>query len=205
MKIQPPRALWVPFELGRPMGPPGNTGFQQQVLLSALSMVAENTDRAMLRDFDHEDPRNENDPAWQPPQTGNCDNVAAEVEALQAAHRHLVSRTGRTSTGVAKVPVNDCAILIDSYRHTPPAHSVREDISPYLMARYAIDDVKSFYIEAALSEGHPSSTQVHDWFWTQTCLGNTLSQLRQQWMNASEPKLKNLGEKFIVPHRWRTR
>ena len=36
-QIKPPRALWVPFELGRPLGVPGDPGFQARVLVSALT------------------------------------------------------------------------------------------------------------------------------------------------------------------------
>jgi hypothetical protein len=36
---KPPRALWVPFELGRPFGPPGDAAFQRRVILAALGML----------------------------------------------------------------------------------------------------------------------------------------------------------------------
>ncbi|MCH7711818.1 MAG: hypothetical protein IH903_09315, partial [Proteobacteria bacterium] len=38
-KIVPPRALWVPFELGRPFGAPDDSGFQKRVLLGALELL----------------------------------------------------------------------------------------------------------------------------------------------------------------------
>jgi hypothetical protein len=38
---RPPRALWVPFELGRPIGPPGDAAFQKRVILAALGMLVE--------------------------------------------------------------------------------------------------------------------------------------------------------------------
>ena len=38
---KPPRALWVPFELGRPFGPPNDPAFQKRVLLAALGMLVE--------------------------------------------------------------------------------------------------------------------------------------------------------------------
>ena len=31
-KIKPPRALWVPYELGRPLGQPNDPEFQKRVL-----------------------------------------------------------------------------------------------------------------------------------------------------------------------------
>jgi hypothetical protein len=48
---RPPRALWVPFELGRPFGPPGDTAFQKRVLLAALSMLVEGGGPVRIFDF----------------------------------------------------------------------------------------------------------------------------------------------------------
>jgi len=36
---KPPRALWVPFELGRPLGPPSDPAFQKRVILAALRLL----------------------------------------------------------------------------------------------------------------------------------------------------------------------
>jgi hypothetical protein len=38
-KTKPPRALWVPFELGRPFGPPSDPAFQKRVILAALHVL----------------------------------------------------------------------------------------------------------------------------------------------------------------------
>ncbi len=37
-KIKPPRALWVPFELGRPLGVPNDAAFQNRVITAALDL-----------------------------------------------------------------------------------------------------------------------------------------------------------------------
>ena len=37
-QIRPPRALWVPFELGRPFGPPNHPEFQTDVLRTVLDL-----------------------------------------------------------------------------------------------------------------------------------------------------------------------
>ena len=39
-KVRPPRALWVPYELGRPFGEPGNAELQRQILAEALAGMA---------------------------------------------------------------------------------------------------------------------------------------------------------------------
>ena len=38
-KIKPPRALWVPFELGRPIGVPNDPDFQNRVITAALELL----------------------------------------------------------------------------------------------------------------------------------------------------------------------
>ena len=38
--IRPPRALWVPFPLGRPFGAPHAPDFQRRVLRRALALLA---------------------------------------------------------------------------------------------------------------------------------------------------------------------
>ena len=37
--LNAPRALWVPFMLGRPFGAPGDSAFQRRVLVSALQLL----------------------------------------------------------------------------------------------------------------------------------------------------------------------
>ena len=44
---KPPRALWVPFELGRPMGAPNDAAFQLRVLRAALAQPGHNTGKQM--------------------------------------------------------------------------------------------------------------------------------------------------------------
>jgi hypothetical protein len=37
--IKPPRALWVPFDLGRPFAVPHDAAFQRRVLLAVLQLL----------------------------------------------------------------------------------------------------------------------------------------------------------------------
>ena len=53
-RTRPPRALWVPFELGRPFGPPNDPAFQKQVILAALRLLEvqpQDSRRMSARDF----------------------------------------------------------------------------------------------------------------------------------------------------------
>ena len=53
--MNPPRALWVPFMLGRPLGVPNDAAFQSKVALSALQLL-ERDSGPVLEDFPDDAP-----------------------------------------------------------------------------------------------------------------------------------------------------
>ncbi len=61
---RPPRALWVPFELGRPFGPPNDPVFQKRVILAALRLLERGGGPVRIADFPDDDPRERPDPGW---------------------------------------------------------------------------------------------------------------------------------------------
>ena len=60
--IKPPRALWVPFMLGRPFGAPDAPDFQRKVL-HALLMLFERPAGPVLEDFPEDAPAGSGDDA----------------------------------------------------------------------------------------------------------------------------------------------
>ena len=83
---KPPRALWVPFELGRPFGPPSDAAFQRRVI-AALRLLERADGPVLIEDFPDDDPRARADPAWQPPfipaavAAGPAETLASRLEA----------------------------------------------------------------------------------------------------------------------------
>jgi len=53
---QPPRALWVPFELGRAMGAPNDAEFQTRVLRAAMALLKRDDDPVLIEDFPDDAP-----------------------------------------------------------------------------------------------------------------------------------------------------
>lgn len=201
-KIQPPRALWVPFELGRPLGAPNNKDFQIDVLSSALQLV-ETLNESAIADFSHDDPTAKNDTDWVVPDTNSATTITDEIKLLKPLYQRQCVNISRTSVGVAKIPVAESAALLDDIISGASMSSSREDISLNLMMRLAIDDLKAYYIEAAIADGQPSSEQVYHWLWQDTMLGRKVRELRKQFMQSDDIKLAAMGEKFFVPHQWR--
>ena len=130
---RPPRALWVPFELGRPFGPPHDAAFQKRVILATLRMLEEGSGPVAIDDFPDDDPRARPDPAWRPPPLpafGAGGALAArlerEIAALQPAHDRWVSQHGRSAVGLSGLGIADCGRYVGAWlnwsapRLTPP-------------------------------------------------------------------------------------
>jgi len=50
-RVAPPRALFVDFPLGYPLGPPNDAALQMQVIMASLAVLQESVPAAVIRDF----------------------------------------------------------------------------------------------------------------------------------------------------------
>ena len=207
---KPPRALWVPFELGRPFGPPGDADFQRRVVLAALRLLERQDGPVLLEDFPDDDPRLHPDPNWQPPSlpalatdrsaVAAAARMVAEVQALDGAHRRWTQQHGRTTAGVSGLPIADAAHYVAEWLRGHSPDSPRDGFSAPLELRFAIDDLKAYALEAAgAGPAKPSSRQLGDWLWNDTATGAAIQALRALLLQSEEPRLKLIAENFIVP------
>ena len=131
-RTRPPRALWVPFELGRPFGPPSDPDFQKRVLLSALRLLETNTGPVLLTDFPDEDPREAPDLHWRAPLTRASNDIEAEVSALAAAYARSCAERGRTTVGLSGLAPAEAAAYAAAWLRGPPPSSPVPELSPVL-------------------------------------------------------------------------
>ncbi len=208
--IRPPRALWVPFELGRPFGPPSDSAFQRRVLLAALRLLERQDGPVLLEDFPEDDPRRQSDPNWQPPPTAPGSSEAggealasgleAEVLALTGAHRKWVEQYRRTTVGVSGLEIAAAAHYVAGWLRGSSPESPRAGFSAPLLLRFAIDDLKAYALEAAAAGStKPSSRQLGDWLWNETVTGASIHALRATLLHAEDPRLKLIAENFMIP------
>ena len=171
---KPPRALWAPFELGRPFGPPSDAAFQKRVLLAALHMLVEGGRPVRIVDFPYDDPRARPDPAWRPPFTpaavandlagSLASRLEAEVLLLQEAHQHWMGQHGRSTVGLAALAIAEAARYVADWLRGKAPPSPRDGFSAPLILRFAVDDLKAYCLEAAgAGTAKPSSRQLGDW------------------------------------------
>ena len=207
---KPPRALWVPFELGRPLGPPSDPPFQKWVLLAALRLLEREDGPVLITDFPDDDPRAQPDPAWHPPFApeaagdGSPAALAARLEAeiaqLRKVHERWVAQYDRTTVGLSGLSIADCARYVADWLYGRMPASPREGFSAPLLLRFAIDDVKAYYLEAAAAgPARPSSRQLGDWLWNGTAAGAAIQALRAAHLESADERLKLIAGNFLVP------
>ena len=208
---KPPRALWVPFELGRPFGPPTDRRFQRRVLLAALQLLERGEGPAIIEDFAEDDPRAHPDPAWRPPvvppangdvRDGNilAARLEAEIADLRDAHRRWIGQRGRTTVGVSGLAISDAGTYVAEWVRGRSPKSPRDGYSAPLLMRFAVDDLKAYHLEAAAAgSAGPSSRQLGDWFWQDSAAGAALHALRDICLASDDERLKLIAGNFIVP------
>jgi len=199
--MNPPRALWVPFELGRPFGAPGDSGLQRRVLLSALSMLDKNLTSPLLDDFEEEAPYPNGDANWRPPEGLDRRSASAEALSLLPIWQQAKNRLGKTTVGISGLTPESAVEYIESFHSDKPMPNPK-GMAKVSRARFAIDDIKAFYFEAAMARGgHPSSHQLQEWFWKQTLAGTMLLDFQDMARHSDDKNLRLIADSLVPAER----
>ena len=197
VSMRPPRALWVPFELGRPFGTPGNADLQRRVLQAALALLDKPSSGPLLEEFNEAAPLDD-DVKWRFPGTLGSTGVLAEAASVTPIWNRACARLGRTTVGISGLAPEAAVEFIERFHGAEPMPNPR-GMAPVSRVRFAVDDIKAFYLEAALAEGgHPSTRQLQEWFWNETLAGALLREFQER-ARVSEDKNLRLIASSLVP------
>jgi hypothetical protein len=193
-KIRPPRALWVTFELGRPMGIPDDAPFQRRVVKAALDLLAR-TDGPLIADYPEHVDEAADFTGWACPidlAPTRIDSLAAEIDRLASWHDRAVAAAGRTTVGVSGLDMPAAGKLVAAALDgtLPPAQALKE----------AIDDLIAYYLEAASAFPDPGSAKMRKaWFWDETRLARSLLALQPKLAASADPQHKILANLTMIP------
>ena len=209
-KTRPPRAVFVPFMLGRPLGEPNDPAFPRRVLLQALRLLERSDGPVILEQFPDDNPSWFDRPDWKPaidaPVPGTYQDASAweaafraELQSMLPIWERLKARFGRTTVGLAGQPPEAWTAFASSFLDgglpTVPLHD-----TPALALRFLADDLRTLYGEAVQADGPPpSARQIDRWFWRQTVAGQLLIALRNMLRESQNNALKTVGGRFFVP------
>jgi len=210
--MRPPRALWVPFMLGRPFGVPDDPSFQRQVVLAALRLL-DAPSGPVLDEFGLDAPQGDADEPFVCPVSFGSSvtdgDLPAELqrEVADLATWHALRRQ-KIGSGIASLsglsPPEAAKFLSDLAGNdaTPP---YRADLELTSAIRHASQDLRAYYLEAVAAQpGARAAAEADAWYWTKTAAGKTLMQLRETCMASSNEALQRFGPR-VVPTRFAPR
>lgn len=210
-RMRPPRALWVPFELGRPLGAPGDPAFQRRVLLAAFDLLG--AERGpVLADFPDDAPatvagNGEGDvtscPVYlAPPDADPADVVAAvRRELAELGPWYVVGRRqrGGSAVGASGLSPGEAVDVVAAVAAgETPAPAGR---SPAELLRLAAEDLKAYYLESATAQpgAVARSRDLGEWLWHRTALGELVRSASAVCRASDDPELRRVGGWSLVP------
>ncbi len=206
--MQPPRALWVPFILGRPLGAPHDAAFQRSVLLAALRLL-EAPSGPVLQDFPDEAPLDAggaSEPFACPVSFARAvdpNDIAgawrAELQELATWYDLAGGVSASATRGSGLTPEQAAQFVLD-FIADPAIPSFRGDVAVVPAMRLACHDLKEFYLRAAAAQpGARAAAEAQAWFWRATVAGKMLFALRDKCRASDDEALRRLGANGIVP------
>ncbi len=213
--VRPPRALWVPFALGRPLGSSGDPAFQKGVMRSAFGMLA-TASEPTIEDYLIEAPDEAGPDAWACP-------VNFPVKADESITARLVAEVIRLAPWAAETRVSRGRTLFGASGAAPEAFetlarafgSLADDgdvtVAPDvgitwafpmpLLVRHMADDLRTFYHEAIAAQpgpGAPNHAALNDWIFNGTALGDALLAVADHLTDSDSP-MALIVRGFMIP------
>lgn len=207
--MRPPRALWVPFILGRPLGVPGDPSFQRRALLATLQLL-EAESGPVLVDYQEEAPA-EGEPdasafvcpvSFSRPvvDAGLAGELQREIAQLAPWHELASRKSSRTTATLSGLAPEVMAQFIADFIADCATPSFRSDVPMALALRLVTQDLKAYYLEAvAVQPGARAALAAREWFWRDTVAGQAFLRLRDACMAHPDDTVQGFGARSLVP------
>ena len=211
--IRPPRALWVPFMLGRPLGDPDDPAFQTRVLTAALRLL-ERPAGPVLEDYDRDAPEPAEDeeptilacplPRRAAASVGGGgdgapstrEQLAAEIAFLRPWYEQSRRTRGRTTVGVSGLAPEAAAELLADWIEGGDGSGVAAN-----RLKLAVDDLRAYCLEAAVAQPGAGTNRAHleRWYWWGTAVGRALRDAHPRAVASDDPAIRMLGKVLMIP------
>lgn len=213
-RTKPPRALWVPFELGRPLGLPNDPAFQKRVLMAALRLLEAPTG-PVIEDYPEDAPVSAGQVTTlscpvsfaQPEMdTSETDQLCAafkrEMLSLRPWYDLVVEKHGRTTAGTSGIDVDALGDFVCSFLGDGEPESPLAGVAVAYVLKLAAEDLKAYYMEgitAQPGQEFASSEILADWFWSETMAGEVLQAIRGTRGKSEDGLMRIVGGALLVP------
>ncbi|MBI4595641.1 MAG: hypothetical protein HY730_04590 [Candidatus Tectomicrobia bacterium] len=203
----------MPFELGRPLGVPGDAEFQIEVLRTALKLL-ELSGGPVIEDFPTEAPVTDGMTIWACPVNLTTTETKfskseelirgfkQEMNQLRPWYDLAVKQRQRSTLGLSGFNLDDLADFFSSFIENGLSKNPSGDLPLALTFRLAVDDLKAYYCEAITAQPGkvaPSSKQLEDWFWGETVAAKVLLEVKRACENSNDNMLQLVVKRLLVP------
>lgn len=214
--IRPPRAVWVPFELGRPLGAPGNPELQRRVVLAALELL-DAPEGPMLVNFPEEISEeavghDKDLDGWSCPVSFiHQTRQENDLEKLRSSFRREVAELlpwyhlnleKRNRTAVVEFGPDAASELLGAFGTGEQPVIPKADLSLATAIRLAAQDLKAFYFEAVTARPgsvFPTSEEFNRWFWQESSAGRMLKAVKERCLKEEDKFLRLIGTLLLMP------
>ena len=202
--MAPPRSLWVPFPLGRPLGVAGDAAFQHRVIAAALGLF-ERPGGPVLEDFPEPAPDDGSSEPWSCPvhfaRAAIGEDIASVARAALAGpatwHALAARRRGRTAAVTSGLAIDRCLELVIDACQAGDTDDVRR-------LKAAIEDLKTHHAEAVTARpGTPPAGAVDAMLWNESALGRLLRNLAARGSESDDATMRFFANDSLVPRRFR--
>ena len=203
--VGPPRTLWVPYALGRPLGSAADPDFQKDVIRAAFRLLVTAAEPT-IEDYQVEAPDEAEPGQWacplnltpNEPDLSLGGRLTAEVARLRPWALETRASRGRTLFGASGALPDEIDAVVDALAHIaesgdlealPPGDVQWAHDMPMLI-RHIVDDIRTVYHEAIASQPG-SSAPNHDALnvlsFGGTALGDCLIEIADQLTGLDHP------------------
>jgi hypothetical protein len=183
---QPPRALWLDFPMGRPLGKPNDPAYQTEVIRAAFDLF-DAPSGPVLEDYPEVIPVRDGRMGYAlPPERvftrrditdvdALLAEVQAEIEILRPAYDAAVAARGRTTVGASGLALENLAPHIAAFVKGDKPRSPRRGLSPVPALKLVLDDLQACYVEARTHRDRVDDIEAMGrWFWEDSKAGQLI-------------------------------
>ena len=213
--IKPPRALWLNFPMGRPLGKPNDPEYQKNIIRSAFNLF-NSSSGPILEDFPDIIPVRNGRMGYALPvelvmkknEMGDVDIILKEVEkeiqGLKQAYENAVAYRSRTTVGASEMSIAEFAPYIVSFLKDDIPKSPRKGLGAIPQLKLVVEDLQAYYTETVTHrDGIDDFEKIGSWFWEETKAGRLILALEAVSLESENRVLRQIVDmSLITPRFW---
>ena len=213
--IKPPRALWLNFPMGRPLGKPNDPEFQKKVIRAAFELL-QKSPAPVLEDFPEIIPVKEGRMSYALPvdlvykvnQLGDIDKLTDEVKKelsnLMPDYLKAIDNNGRTTVGASEMEISDFVPYISEFAKGNKPKSPRKGLPAIPLLKLVVEDLNAVYTETRIYKDKIDDLEMlGKWFWQETYAGKLLLAIEAVSLESDDQVLRQIASmSLLTPRFW---